>query len=66
VGPATVLQGTRIREWRASAFRALPACSPTMKTPSPLALAALLLSSCAMLGYSTHEVVYVAQASGGA
>jgi hypothetical protein len=37
-----------------------------MKTPSLLSLGALLLTSCSMLGTSTHEFVYVAEASGGA
>jgi hypothetical protein len=37
-----------------------------MKIPSLLAFGTLLVSSCAMLGSSTHEIVYVAEASGGA
>ena len=37
-----------------------------MKTPVLLTCAAFLVSSCAMLGASTHEIVYVAEASGGA
>ena len=37
-----------------------------MKTPLLLACAAFLGSSCMMLGSATHEIVYVAEASGGA
>jgi hypothetical protein len=37
-----------------------------MKSPSLLALGALFLSSCALLGSSSREQVYVAEASGGA
>ena len=37
-----------------------------MKTPFLLVCAAFLVSSCAVLGASTHETVYVAEASGGA
>lgn len=38
-----------------------------MKTPSLLAIGAFLFSACATLGSSsTHESVYVAEASGGA
>jgi hypothetical protein len=37
-----------------------------MKATFLLACAAFFLSSCAMLGASTHEIVYVAEASGGA
>ncbi len=36
-----------------------------MKTPFLLGVA-FLVSSCAMLGASTHESVYIAEASGGA
>jgi predicted small secreted protein len=37
-----------------------------MKTPLALVCAAFLVSSCTMLGASTDEIVYVAEASGGA
>jgi hypothetical protein len=37
-----------------------------MKTSALLALGAGLLSACSMLGSRTHELVYVAEASGGA
>jgi len=37
-----------------------------MKTPFLLSCAALLVSSCALLQPASHELVYVAEASGGA